>query len=327
MTRLAVLGTWCLLACGGDADPTFSVVAEGQPSSLLSVWGTTGSDVWVVGGDPRNETGPIALHYDGSAWTKHDTGLRNVDLWWVYGFAGGPVFMSGSNGKIIKFENGTFETMPTPGTLIVFGMWGAAPNDVWAVGGNFSGGGFAWHYDGTAWTEQAGVPAELKASGTLFKVGGRASNDVWMVGTTGNAIRWNGTALEPITLPTDASLLSVSGNSKRFVAAGGNFDGVLFETTDGATWKSVLPQGGPVLTGIIASEDAAYAVGSAGTILKRGGDGAWGVDGDRQTNQNLHATWIDTDGGVWAVGGQFDTPPMRAGVLLHKGEALQGTFP
>jgi hypothetical protein len=199
MTRLAVLGTWCLLACGGGGtDPAFTVVAEGQPSSLLSVWGTTSSDVWVVGGDPRNDTGPIALHYDGTSWTKHDTGLRNVDLWWVYGFAGGPVFMSGSGGKIVKFENGTFTPMTTPGTLIVFGMWGAAPNDLWAVGGNFSGGGFAWHYDGTAWVAQAGLPPALESSGTLFKVGGRASNDVWMVGTTGTAIHWNGSALEPM---------------------------------------------------------------------------------------------------------------------------------
>jgi hypothetical protein len=235
--------------------------------------------------------------------------------------------MSGSNGKIIKYENGTFTPMTTPGTLIVFGMWGAAPDDVWAVGGNFSGGGFAWHYDGTAWTVQPGLPASLETSGNLFKVGGRASNDVWMVGTTGTAIHWNGTALEPTTLSTDASLLSVSGNSKRFVAAGGNFDGVLFETTDGASWKSVLPQGGPTLTGVIASEDETYAVGQAGTVLQRGGNGTWEVDGDRLTNQNLHAAWIDTDGGVWVVGGQFDTPPMRAGVLLHKGEPLQGSIP
>src|SRR5687767_2169163 len=157
--RLAccVLGIAMLGACSSDDgsdDPSWAVVFEDEPSSLLSVWGSSATDVWVVGGDPRTGTGPIVHHYDGVGWTKLDTGQRNVDLWWVTGFAGGPVFMSGSNGTILRYQNGAFEKLPTPGGLTVFGMWGAAPNDVWAVGGNFGGGGggFAWRYDGSAWT-------------------------------------------------------------------------------------------------------------------------------------------------------------------------------
>src|SRR5689334_14672875 len=175
-----VLGIALLGACGddgGSTGPAWGVVSEGLPAALLSVWSASATDVWVVGGDPRNNTGPIVQHYDGTAWTKLDTGQRNVDLWWVTGFAGGPVFMSGSNGTILRYQNGAFEKMTTPGASIVFGMWGASPTDVWAVGGNLGGGsgGFAWRFDGNTWTVFADVPADLKTGGTCFKVNGRSA--------------------------------------------------------------------------------------------------------------------------------------------------------
>src|SRR5690242_4873825 len=117
LSSIAMLG-----ACGAStADPSWAVVTENQPAALLSVWGSSASDVWVVGGDPRDGTGPIVEHYDGAMWTKMDTGQRNVDLWWVKGFADGTVFMSGSNGAILRYQNGAFEKLTTPGSLVVFG--------------------------------------------------------------------------------------------------------------------------------------------------------------------------------------------------------------
>jgi hypothetical protein len=313
-------------ACGGGADePAWAVVAEGQPAALLSVWGSSATDVWVVGGDPRTGTGPIVQHYDGATWTKLDTGQRNVDLWWVTGFAGGPVFMSGSNGTILRYQNGAFEKLPTPGSLIVFGMWGAAPDDVWAVGGNFGGGGFAWRWNGSAWTALSSVPADLTSQGTCWKVSGRSAGDVWISATSGTTLHWDGATLERVDVPVEASLLSVAGNAERFVTVGGAFDGVLYEN-DGSGWKSALPTGGPLLTGVAVSDDQAYAVGQFGTVLRRGSSG-WSSEKSRVTDENLHAAWIDPDGGVWAVGGHFDTPPMRAGVLIHKGDPVQGSFP
>lgn len=317
-----------IAACSDDdADSAvFVAVSEGQPAALLSVWGSSASDVWVVGGDARAGAGPYAAHYDGTAWTKHDTGQRNVDLWWVFGFEGGPVYMSGSNGTILRYQGGNFEKLTTPGNFIVFGMWGAAPNDIWAVGGNFGTSGFVWRFDGTTWTPVANIPPDLTGQGTCWKVNGRASNDVWISATSGATLHWNGTSLERMDVPVDASLLSIAGNGERFVTVGGNFDGVLYEN-DGSGWKSALPTGGPRLTGVAVSADTAYAVGQTGTVLRRGSDGTWAVQKPRATNENLHAVWIDPDGGVWSVGGQYDTPPMRAGVLIHSGKTTPAALP
>jgi len=205
-------------------------------------------------------------------------------------------------------------------------MWGASATDVWAVGGQNggSGGGFVWHYDGSAWTASADVPADLASSGTCWKVSGRASDDVWIAGTAGATLHWNGTALERMNVAEaeqqGASLFSVAGNSKGYVTVGGAFDGVLYEN-DGSGWKSALPSGGAILSGVAVSEDDAYAVGQFGTILRRGSSG-WATEKPAVTQQNLHATWIDPAGGAWAVGGQFESSPTSSGVLLYKG-ALQ----
>ena len=318
------IGIAVLAGCGNtESEPPWEAVSEDRASALLSVWGSSADDVWIVGGD-EGGAGPIVLHYDGTGFTKLESGLRNVDLWWVYGFAGGPIFMSGSNGTIVRYENGAFVTLPTPGTLTIYGMWGAAPDDVWAVGGAQDGGGFAWHFDGTAWTEASGLPADI-ADGTLFKVNGLATDDVWMVGTTGTTLHWNGSTFERMDVPTDATLLSVAGNTERFISVGGNFDGVLFENT-GDGWVSALATGGPRLTGVAVSATDAYAVGEFGSILQRSG-GAWAIEQPRVTNEDLHAAWIDPDGNVWAVGGDFESVPTGAGVLLHKGQPLQGSIP
>jgi hypothetical protein len=318
-----ILGIAMLGACGGGDDPAWTVIGEGQPSALLSVWGSSESDVWVVGGDPRDGTGPIVEHYDGTAWTKMDTGLRNIDLWWVKGFANGPVFMSGANGTILRYQNGTFEKLTTPGNLIVFGMWGAAPDDLWAVGGNFGGGGFAWRYNGSMWTAFAGVPADIMSQGTCWKVNGLSKDNIWISGTNGTTLHWNGTTLDRVDVPVEASLLSVAGNAKRFVTVGGAFDGVLYEN-EGSGWHTALPPGGSLLAGVAVSDDQYVAVGQFGTVLRRG-NSSWSSD-KPVTSQNLHAAWIDPAGGMWAVGGHYDTPPMSAGVLIHKGDPLQGSF-
>ncbi len=326
--RAALAATALILTgCGSDSpsEPAFEVVTHDQSAALLSVWASGSNDVWTVGGDARDGTGPLVYHYDGTTWTRLDSTLRNTDLWWVYGFENGPVFMSGAGGTILEYQNGTFTKMTTPGTLIAFGMWGSDPSDLWAVGGNFGGGGFAWHFDGTAWTASTQVPADLASQGTIWKVNGRSSTDVWMTGTTGATLHWDGTALSRIDAATDASLFSVAMQGTRTIAAGGDFDGVLFENADGTAWKSVLPAGGPVLRGVAAEGDKAVAVGAYGAVLSRATSGEWSTVAP-VTDENLHAAFIDPDGGTWAVGGQFDQSPTTSGVLIHQGSALNGSF-
>jgi hypothetical protein len=143
------LTTWTLSACDGDAIAPaandaaaandWQVIQEGLDAALLSVWGTSSSDVWTVGGDMADGTGPLVLHYDGSEWQRLLTGQAAGTLWWVFGFEGGPLYMGGDGGVILRYEDEQFIRLQTPGQDTVFGIWGTAaatgPNEMWAVGG------------------------------------------------------------------------------------------------------------------------------------------------------------------------------------------------
>ena len=157
-------------------------MAESRPEALLSVSGRSRSDVWAVGADRGR--GPAVLHYDGTAWTELSTGQRG-DLWWVHAFENGPVLLAGGNATILRYEDGVFTRMRTPGLArhTVYGLWGASPDDVYAVGSVSGQSGFIWHYDGTQWSEVALPYGELPrtADGDIpgfFKVWGTGGGRV-----------------------------------------------------------------------------------------------------------------------------------------------------
>jgi hypothetical protein len=317
ITTLIVVG-----ACGGD-DPkeeaTWQRLAAQRPSALLAVWAASAEDVWVVGGREGLGMPPTVYHYDGAAWTKHDPGVVNVDLWQVFGFPGGPVFLGGSNGTILRYQNGTFEKITTPATDIVFGLWGSAPDDVWAVGGQTAGRAFVWRLRGAAFEPVPGAPPELM-NGTVWKVTGRAANDVWMSATSGLVLHWDGQALSNERIGrTEESLFSIGCGGTRCVTAGTNIsNGVLYQN-DGSGWTSRVPTNdGPVWRGVTPMGEHTYVVGAFGAVLRFEG-GRWVSDPHGLSTESLHAAWSDADGNLFAVGGKFDRVPTIDGVLLFKG--------
>lgn len=316
--RILAAAFLVVTACSDDA-PGWQLVHDELPGALMSVWGTGADDVWTVGADAGD--GPTVLHYDGATWAELDPGTSG-DLWWVHGFAGGPVFMGGAGGTIVRYAGGSFEAMTTPGTATVFGIWGSSADDVWAVGGaeGGSGGAFAWRFDGERWREAEGFPAGLSAEHALWKVWGSAADDVWMVGTGGTILHYDGEAITEVTSPTTRALFTVhAGPGGRMAAVGGFGTGVLLEH-DGSAWRDVTPEGALQMIGVCVTPEGGWAVGVDGAIMTLTGDG-WQPDSARApTYQPLHAVWVDPDGGVWAVGGQVLAYPLVNGVMIYRGE-------
>lgn len=312
--------------CGGDdgtaASGTWQLLGEGRPSSLLAAWSSGLDNVWIVGGREGTGGAPALLHYDGTAWEQRDAGVTNVDLWQVFGF-GDTVFVGGSNGTILRYRNGAFEKIATPSTDIVFGLWGTSPDDVWAVGGQTSGRAFVWHYTGgSEFVAVPGVPASLDTGGAVWKVVGRAANDVYMSASQGLVLHWDGAALSSSTVGASGeSLFSLGCNAERCVTAGSNTtNGVLYENT-GADWVSKVPTlDGPVWRGVTPTGEHAYVVGQFGAVLRRDGNG-WVPDSHGLTIETLHAAWSDDDGNLFTVGGKFDRALTIDGVVLFKGSS------
>lgn len=320
-----------IASCGGDDGPAdearWQLLGEQRPSSLLAVWASSIDNVWIVGGREGTGGAPTVFHFDGTAWSKPDTGLTNVDLWQVFGFDDGTVFLGGSNGTILRYRDGSFTKLPTPTTDIVFGLWGSASTDVWAVGGQTTGRGFVWRLDGDAFVAVPGLPTELE-TGTVWKVSGRAADDVWMSGSKSLVMHWDGATLSPDHIGgSGESLFSIGCNGARCWTAGTNSaTGVLYQD-DGAGWVSRVPTlDGPVWRGVTPVGEHPYAVGMAGAVV-RFENGTWVPDAHGLTTKPLHAAWADAEGNLFAVGGNFDRAITTEGVVLFKGAATLPALP
>ncbi|MEM1414934.1 MAG: vanadium-dependent haloperoxidase [Myxococcota bacterium] len=331
-----------LVSCGESDDAGWEILTSERAEALLAVTGTSADDVYAVGADQG--FGPLVLHWDGSAWERLETGTEGA-IWWAHAFADGTVFFGGSGGQILRLRDGTFERMPVPGLAVdtVFGLWGSAPDDVWAVGGVAGRAGFVWHYDGTAW---ANVPLPLdmpRVSGGelpgLFKVwGDPADGSVVIVGAGGTVLRGapRGGELTVEATAHDDNFFTVAGEGSAFAAVGGATNGVIYERGADGAWVDRSPFGVRLLQGVfVAADGTGVASGAGGTILERAPDGTWDfVDPglDLSMVQSLHAAWIDPEGGLWAVGGNVLSPELDRGILLHRGPGVPplgdvGVFP
>jgi hypothetical protein len=294
--------------------------------AVLSVQGTNADDVWVVGGG-LGLGGPMAAHWDGVRWTRHDPdGATGADtLWWVWTASDGTVWMVGERGLVVRRrgDDVTVDRIATDATL--FGVWGSAPDDVWIVGGQPGGGGepeddFVRRWDGTAFQPVVGVPAR---GATLFKVWGSGAGDVWLSGEGGGMLHATaaGVVDHSSELSTAAPALTVHGcsASEVYAVAGQNL-----YAWDGTRWmRRSEPAFGSVANGVSCGASGVLVVGNAG--LKLFWDRASGAWTDERASApsgvDLHGAWFDDAGRAWAVGGNFNAPmpTSRRGVVGARG--------
>ena len=162
------------------------------------VWGTSPSDVFVVGNSTDSSVGVID-HYDGSGWSTVwessalAPSLDGLALSGVWGSSPTDVFVVGegwgSAGRrevILHYDGNSWSLMDGGTTYGLASVWGSSPSDVFAVGGGWVAPeyteyrGVILHYDGTSWSHMA----TGEVSG-LSGVWGSSSTDVFAVGRNG----------------------------------------------------------------------------------------------------------------------------------------------
>ncbi len=296
--------------CSGD-DTTSAAPAWGpafDASSvgwLLSVWGPSGDDLTTVGGSPNHG---LMMHFDGTRWTTVDLGVDVPLLDWVFGFAADDIFAVGRLGTVLHWDGTAWTPMDTPTTSDLWGVWGAAPDDLWAVGGSGMMGDapVVLHYDGTAWTN-ADLPTLARPNVSAFyKVWGTAADDVWMVGKNGAILHWDGSAFREDGAGTSDDLISVWGVAPdRVAAVGGRSNGVV-AVFDGTEWHSQMLVPLPGLNGVwMRDPNVIHAVGQLGTIVTIDFDSLTYVEHDQDTQLAFHSVFGDDSPKLTTVGGDF----------------------
>ena len=133
--RAPLLLATFLLACPPAEDPRFTIVLEDLPGGLLSVHGTSATDVWAVGGTAG--FAGFVWHLVGGVWTDVPLPAAHpgAAVFKVWGTGPTAVWFCGLEGTLMTLEGGSL-SMLTSGTSNPLFTVHASGDDVVAVGGS-----------------------------------------------------------------------------------------------------------------------------------------------------------------------------------------------
>ena len=291
-------------------------------ADLYGIWGTSSSNVLVVGGYPPGGDSPpgVRLTWDGAQWSTDTSFIQykavtgsgpNAIAVGAYGgdAAGCSMTVDGSHwsNDIDTIFGGTLR-----------GVWSPAGSTaVFAVGENgllrySSSYGMA----GT-WKNDVASPT----TSNLYAVWGSSPSDIYAVGGYGTIVHTTsgtlgGNATWSAGEASVADLHAIWGTSANdiYVVGGDPTEtlGTILHSTDGgASWPPMIQPAldHPMYAIGGTSSTNLYAVGKGGAIYHSTGDDHWSAE-PSPTTQDLLGIWAAPSGELYAVG--------RAGTILKK---------
>jgi hypothetical protein len=268
----ALLGA--LLACGGA--PT------AQEARLNPAFDAGAA--WVVDINARPDS---AQHYavggtelQGMLWEGEDAltqsalpeALGDVPLLhWVHVLPGEDLVVVGKAGTILRRVAGAWQRQDAGTNEDLWGVWGAAEDDLWAVGGDglHEGSATLLHFDGQAWSPYALPALKRPRVWAFYKVWGSSADDVYVVGQSGAVLHFDGREFSELGIGTSEDLISVFGTDKDRVAiVGGRSNGVL-SVFDGTRFRTESLAPLPGLNGVwLDPHGRAFVAGIEGTVAE-----------------------------------------------------------
>jgi hypothetical protein len=244
-------------------------------STWEDVWGTATNNVYAVGYNSTTRSGILALNTGSGfvAVANNQARTSGDTLRAVFGADSLDVVAVGDNGMIIGYfqQNGggdywaqmSMGTCPT--TVNFYGAWGATAYTTYAVGTK----GTICQINSNGTWNKVTVPSGLTTT-TFTAIGGSSGSDIWVTGTGGVMLHYNGSTWTQVTSVIGTTLNAVTSGSATSVAiVGGN--GTLLNYT-GSTF-AISPQAGIPIYGIWATDTNDIYASSVGTILHYNGSG------------------------------------------------------
>lgn len=300
-----------LASCGGPSrDAGWQLEPGGEDFGwLLSVWAPVGGPRYLVGGVA--DEGRIVT--DAGGGFSVVAGIPDVPLLnWVQGFSASDIFVVGNGGTVLHFDGSAWTLQPTPTTEALWGVWGASPDDVWAVGGRGTASSVATllHYDGDTWASVTLPEFQRPNVTALYKIWGTAADNIYAVGRSGVILHYQGDGWVEEASGTGDDLIALYGTSaSEIVAVGGRSNGRV-AIWNGETWRAESLAPLPGLNGVfMRTPGVVHVVGVEGTIARL--DLAAGTFREEvpATALDFHAIFGDSAGVLTAVGGNFTAAP------------------
>ena len=189
---------------------------ESLAPGLNDIWGSSASDVFVVG-----QEGAI-FHYDGATWTAM-TSPTTENLRAIWGSAANDVYAVGDTYTIVHYDGVEWTLRAAPGSgrdhESFRDVWGSSPSDVFVVSSSFTPcpncRTMIYHYDGYYWN------VSLESGGNV--IWGNAGDDVFVGGPSGTIRHYDGHGWTQIETGIQSDILGAWGSSTNdmyFVAGG-----------------------------------------------------------------------------------------------------------
>jgi len=199
------------------------------------------------------------------------------------------------------------EAFDATSTGWLLSIWGPAPDDLYAAGGE-PGHGVLVHFDGDAWAEVT-LPEATPLLSWLY---GFSTDDFTLVGDGGTILHFDGQSFTAQASSTDENLWGVWGatHDDLWAVGGGGRSGdtATLVHFDGASWSPVdLPPFQKANVRALykvwgTGADNVYAVGQYGTVLHYDGN-AWKEE-LVGANDDLISLWGTSPSNIYAVGGR-----------------------
>lgn len=255
----------------------WSVMTSQTTQNLKRVWGSGPADIWAVG------EGSTILHCNGTSWTNLNKAIAG-DINAIWGSGPHDVYAVDGSGHILHYDGSDWSVIRNASGLL-YGIWGTAGNNIYAVG---LGGatGTILHYNGGTWSSMAS-----NSAATLYDVWGSGPNDIYAVGTDytggGNSpaiLHFDGTTWSAMSGPADVALQAVWGSGANDVYA------VSYQGT--ILYKGTARNMGSVAFDAAACSTNRY-IGFASVAVTRTGGSVAGASVDYATSDGTGVAGID----------------------------------
>ena len=183
-----------------------------------SVWGLSGSDIYLVGAAYGTSWTPLIAHFDGQQWSlftlPNTTDREPLDVWgtspqnlYVVGVLHGIPDPKNVNdqGLILHWDGSSWaETIRPQMGVHLKAVWGTATDNVYAVGDP----GVIAHWNGTVWQDE---PRLITTA--LHEIWGTGADNVYAVAARGHILRFDGAKWSEMTSPTGHDMFGIWGSS------------------------------------------------------------------------------------------------------------------
>ncbi len=160
--------------------------------------------------------------FDGVAWVRDNIGMNQPvkDLW-----AGGGAWVALFQASLAKrSKDGVLSTQVLPAGEYGRALWASDSDDVYVLTQSYYGtNSFLYNWSKTGWV-QVTMPGLARA----FAIDGAGPDDIWIVGSAGTVVHFDGDTWTPTGLATLKDLLSVKAGPAGSVIVGAE-DGLLFQ--------------------------------------------------------------------------------------------------